>query len=329
MCGVYPLKDVLGPGVEISSTYEGRHITMRDDELYHPTHDPVTGHVAKGDPVVIKEATSMAVGVALTTGIADADLIAVDTEGIWALDVDAEDDGGAGSAVVPGDPLFINRTTCVISKITNVATQIPFGYALGDLAANDTQSIAVKVHFDPNYNVDLQIFKTIDVADPGAAGAAMKLTVTSDIEQTGGRLCALSVTLDPLANVAVQEVRGAEVDVSLATDIAVTGMAVGFSVNLDGGLSFASDVYGAWIHLRTNAKAVGQSAVMRLQANVDVVDRCDSFIHHDGAAVKTWSFGPLASCDAWELADGISGDPTGHLNVLVSGVAREIPLYTP
>ncbi|KKL84371.1 hypothetical protein LCGC14_1965390, partial [marine sediment metagenome] len=34
--GVYA--GALDAGTEVSSTYEGRHLTVRDDELIHPVH---------------------------------------------------------------------------------------------------------------------------------------------------------------------------------------------------------------------------------------------------------------------------------------------------
>jgi hypothetical protein len=136
--GIYPIADALTVGDEISSTYEGRHITFLASELTH-----AGSVVTKGLPVVCGNI----VGVALKTEVAGTDLIAVDTEGIWIIDVFAQDSGGT-SAVAGGDLLYINKTTCVVSKIATPATQIPFGYALGIVGAGLTETIAVKVHFD-------------------------------------------------------------------------------------------------------------------------------------------------------------------------------------
>lgn len=141
--GVYPIADAKDAGDEISSTYEGRHITCLESEITHPTH--TDGFVDKGDPVVIG---NQIVGIALKSAAAASDLIAVDTEGIWVVDVLAQNDAG-DIAVAGGDLLYINVTTCVVSKISLAAGQIPFGYALGIIAASNTDTIAVKVHFDP------------------------------------------------------------------------------------------------------------------------------------------------------------------------------------
>jgi len=164
--GVYTAD--LENGTEVSSTYEGRHLTMVEDELMHPLH-AADAFVNKGDPVIIARALGatphtaygLAVGVALNDAAALTDLIAIDTEGIFNLNVNAFDDNG-GVDVNPGDALFISDDSAgtddsshdgvgnaVISKIRNNAIQIPFGYALGFIAANAFGVIAVKVHWDP------------------------------------------------------------------------------------------------------------------------------------------------------------------------------------
>lgn len=168
--GVYAIADALNPGDEISSTYEGRHVTVLESDLIHPVH--ADGIVNKGDPVVFGAGASgeeVAVGVALG-GDADTvagDLVAVDTEGIWVLDVVAVNDAG-NSAVIGGEQLYINTTTAVISKTRNAATQIRFGYALGVLVAGVTEAIAVKVHFDqPDIGGQDRMYKTVTSGDFG------------------------------------------------------------------------------------------------------------------------------------------------------------------
>jgi len=134
--GVYPVADALAEGDEISSTYEGRHITFLASEL---THAGLV--VTKGLPVVCGNI----VGIAFKTEVAGTDLIAIDTEGIWIVDVKAANDAG-NIAVAGGDELYINTTTCVVSKIASPATQVPFGIALGIISSSLTERIAVKLH---------------------------------------------------------------------------------------------------------------------------------------------------------------------------------------
>jgi len=157
--GVYPIADALNPGDEISSTYEGRHITLLESDLVHPAHADV--FVDKGDPIVSATGTPAIVGVAFKSAVAATDLIAIDTEGIWVLDVVATNDAG-GSAVAGGDRIYINTTTAVLSKIQNVATQVLFGVALGIVTSGNTEAIAVKVHQDPSaINGGARMYKTI------------------------------------------------------------------------------------------------------------------------------------------------------------------------
>jgi len=127
---------------EVSSTYEGRHLTFLASEI---NHGNILAVVTKGYPVIVGEDI---VGVAFNTEVAGSDYIAVDTEGIWMLSVEATDYQG-DVAVVAGDRLYINHTTAVISKNNTVGTHIPFGYALGGVTSSQTAIIAVKVHWDP------------------------------------------------------------------------------------------------------------------------------------------------------------------------------------
>jgi len=158
--GVYPIADVLTVGDEVSSTYEGRHVTVLESDLIHPTH--ADGMADHGDPVVFGTTGLQAVGVVVGPSAAvAADLVTVDTEGIWAVDVYAQDDAGA-SAVAGGDLLYISTVApAVVSKISNQATQIPFGYALGIVGAGLTEVIAVKVHFDPSLDNAKRTYITV------------------------------------------------------------------------------------------------------------------------------------------------------------------------
>ena len=128
---------------EASSTYAGRHVTFEESIITHPSH--TDGFVDGKDPCVVGNQ----VFVAFEGASATTDLIAGDTEGIWWLSVVATDDLG-NSAVARGDWIYINRTTCVLSKISNPATQLFFGSAEGIVTVGATAVCAVKVHAYPN-----------------------------------------------------------------------------------------------------------------------------------------------------------------------------------
>jgi len=131
-------------GEEISSTYEGRHVTVLESAMVHPTH--ADGFVDGGDPVLVGNEI---VGVAFSSAAAATDYISIDTEGVWALVVQGVNDAG-NVAVAAGDEVYINRTTAVLSRISNFATHQPFGTAQSPVVSGVTTTVtAVKVHYDP------------------------------------------------------------------------------------------------------------------------------------------------------------------------------------
>jgi len=141
--GVYPAADVCALGDEISSTYEGRHVTLYGDNISHGSQ---VSYVTKGYGVW----STHAVGMPFTTQTAALGnpLMTFDTEGIWCVYVKGENDGG-DEAVAVGEAVYINTTTGLVSKIRDNATQLPFGYTLGVVGSGLTERVAVKVHWDP------------------------------------------------------------------------------------------------------------------------------------------------------------------------------------
>ncbi|MFA4972442.1 MAG: hypothetical protein WC683_07495 [bacterium] len=138
-------------GDEISSTYEGRHLTFLESELTHPYH--ADGLVDKGDPVLVGDNI---VGIAMNSAAAATDKIVIDTEGIWALYVlgcvsDGTSDGIA-LAMDYGDPVFIKRVPgtdqYILSGQQDPYHFQPFGEVLGAVTASTTSPtlVAVKVH---------------------------------------------------------------------------------------------------------------------------------------------------------------------------------------
>lgn len=261
-------------GQEVSSTYEGRHITLPESYLNHPVHgdnlvdgkDPVTfGAVADG----------YGVGVAFSSAITANDIIAIDTEGIWALNVYAIDDEGA-SAIRIGDIIFINRTTCVLSKISSDTTNLVFGYAL-TTADGDGYShvIVVKVHWDPWYDV---------FRDYTGTGSEDALIIDVDDASTGTPYNrGLHVNYRNTADkAATSEIDGIGVDMSLTQNVhyaypysAYVGTSgdpnityiAGFSSYIDDvGTGTVSTVYGIDNQLNM-VHAPTQSAFMRCRSH--------------------------------------------------------------
>ena len=158
-----PYADYAAVG-EVSSTYEGRHVALPESYLNHPTH--ADGFVDGKDPVTFGAvADGLGVGVAFKSAAAATDVISIDTEGIWALSVVAKQDAG-NVAVRIGDQIFINRTTCELSRMRNIATHIPFGYALDVLDSGVTGIIAVKVHWE-RVDAVVGMFNTLATTEYG------------------------------------------------------------------------------------------------------------------------------------------------------------------
>ncbi len=151
--GVYPAADVCALGDEISSTYEGRHVTLYGDNIEHGSQ---VSYVTKGYGVWFEAAVGMPF--ATQTAALGNLLMTMDTEGIWCVDVKGENDGG-DEAVAVGQALYINTTTGLVSKIRDNSTQLPFGYALGIVGSGSTERVAVKVHWDPISHTVLDVEK--------------------------------------------------------------------------------------------------------------------------------------------------------------------------
>jgi hypothetical protein len=154
IAGRSPLEPYYNPygqeGEEISSTYEGRHVMVMEENLIHPDNTDANGDdfVRKGDPVCFFDG----VGVALKTATAVTEVVPIDTEGIWRLMVINTSD--LFGPVYVGQTLFIDWWDGTITEDPTVGSV--FGYALqsidelvdggGDPLPNPA-IIAVKVHW--------------------------------------------------------------------------------------------------------------------------------------------------------------------------------------
>jgi len=141
-------------GKETSSTYAGRHLTFEESVLVHPYHS-ADGFVDGGDPVRYGDI----VGVAFKSAAAATDMIAIDTEGIWWLNVlgsvSDDSDDGVAEELAPGAPVYIKKTpgtdVYILSGQSDPVSWQPFGYTLSTVTAHLTTPtlVAVKVHWDP------------------------------------------------------------------------------------------------------------------------------------------------------------------------------------
>ena len=250
-------------GDEISSTYEGRHLTVLESAITHPSH--TDGLVDGGDPVLVGD---MIVGVALSSATAATDYIAIDTEGIWALTVQGVD-GIGNVAVAEGDQVYINKTTCVLSKDNDKNTHQRFGIALSPVVSGVLTTVtAVKVHFDPDEAMEIVgdsgAYYVNDAAsttfrhyryDCGATsgfsqGMYLRLAVTG--AAAGGQAARLFTTVDDVSG---STARGAHISL----DFDATGSLTGLGAAMD-----------ATLHIPNAAMAAnGEYAAISADINAD------------------------------------------------------------
>ncbi len=130
-----------GAGEEVSSTFEGRHVLVQEELLYHPYHDAGDDLVRKGDPVLMDGFGG--VGIALKTATSLTEAVPIDTEGIWRLSVTSY------YGIYVGEPLVIDLNGIVSDDFGNAWAV--FGYALQEIPEPQDDSvtaiIAVKVHW--------------------------------------------------------------------------------------------------------------------------------------------------------------------------------------
>ena len=213
MCpqGVYPTADVCAIGEQISSTGEGRHVTLYGDNISHGSQ---VSYVTKGYGVWFEEAVGMPFDTQ-TLALGNP-LMAIDTEGIWCVDVWGQDDAG-NCTVIPGEKLYINTTTGLVSKINNVVAQLPFGYALGTVGSNATERIAVKVHFDPNGWTDRDMYATLTGE---TADNAFAIDVTDESTIAGGMSRGLAINYDATGiQTGTAQINALSIDMSIADDV--------------------------------------------------------------------------------------------------------------
>jgi hypothetical protein len=125
-------------GEQCSSTNEGRYVNFVESELTHPAN--ASGLVEKGMPCVTFELC----GVAMTSASSASEIISLDTEGIWWLDVHAYGVWLTNDIVV-GQRLYIDLFGGT-AEVSDDVIGIPFGWALQGVTFEETELIAVKVH---------------------------------------------------------------------------------------------------------------------------------------------------------------------------------------
>lgn len=125
-------------GEEVSSTSEGRHVSILESNLVHI--NPGDGLVDKGQPVSFGLGwAGSGVGIALKSATSITEFVPVDTEGIWRCEVNSE------FGMIVGQIVFITSAGVLVDWPPDELCHI-FGYTLQPMDPG-TATIAVKVHW--------------------------------------------------------------------------------------------------------------------------------------------------------------------------------------
>jgi len=199
-------------GTEVSSGGEGRVLTFEESVLVHPYH--ADGFVDGKDPVRYDNI----VGVALSGASAVTDSIAIDTEGIFWLNVlgsiSDDSDDGVAAALSPGTPVYIKKTpgtdTYILSGQSDSVSWQHFGYTLSTVGASLTVPtlVAVKVHWDPQEDGTIQKGLSSAMWTSAAAGHSF-FSLRADASSVSGdhRLIYSALTLSG-AGASGESIRG-------------------------------------------------------------------------------------------------------------------------
>ncbi len=318
--GLYPYGEVgSAENDEVSSTYEGRHLTVLGTEI--TSH--VAGHTLQQSkhPMVVGEHI---VGVAFTTETATGKTryVAFDTQGLFLLSVVATDEDG-DNAVVAGDELYIHKTTAIISKNRNTVTHTLFGYALGGVTAGNTAIITVMVHWGPDDEEEL-------VGQQGApfvgADASQRFREYHYEAQGGGYPHGLHIELN-ISTVACISAQALVAKVRWTNDTNLVGgyCAAGeFEIEIAGGAGLIDNMF--CIHLTSHIGALTMTTTVNVETAWIAIDE---YAGEEGSQIKNLfrivdvdSDYPYAN-DNENLFVASSGDktPTHALKFLVNNVA--------
>ncbi len=320
-------------GDEISSTYEGRHIECQESDLVHPSHTDT--FVENGDPVLMG---NNVVGVAFQDASAATDIIAIDTEGIWALTVLREDEVGV-SNIARGDQIFINKTTAVLSKNANKNTHQSFGYALSTLTAGDSGIVAVKVHWDPDDETEM-VGNSVAFLAMGTArsnGREYRYRSTKTSGDIRGQYMALALNgaggsgeahrgRTIVEAVGVLTAHGGHHGLEFDTDGTLTGLGVGHRAtfmcpNRAAFATIAGGMSELWAEgVSTNFAAASMHSIHRFVLDGDATGRATAQNAFEFVNI------PTGNGDQYMLTTADKGAATDGLRVIINGTRYVILL---
>lgn len=177
--------------------------------------------------------------------------------------------------------------------------------------------------------VDWSITHNEGTAAKSAYDAAFKLTTKNTLALTSGRLCGMSINVEPMAATDAYGVVGFEVSTYMQSDTTVSASVNGMLVKVQGGTSIAGDWYGLYVYSAPGEAPGSSSYVLRLEHNSAVTtDGFITFINGSTSPSFLFDCGPNATDTAWAYTGTKTGSETGWLKVQVGTNTRYIQLWT-
>ncbi len=158
--------------------------------------------------------------------------------------------------------------------------------------------------------------------------AAFKLTTANTVALTSGRLCGISINVEPLATTNCYKAVGGEICTYLASDVVTTGSVHGLFVETQGGGTIGGDYFSLYVYSAPSCTPTGDSAVVRLESNVTIDARNTCWISFIGTkGLRAMDFGPTDVTTAWNKDTTVSTQ-AGRIKVRVGSSDRYIALYS-
>lgn len=162
----------------------------------------------------------------------------------------------------------------------------------------------------------------------GTYDAALKVVYVNTAALTSGRICGMSINVEPIATVDSMKVVGGEVCTYMGSSVSLSGSMHGFFVEAQGAGTVTGDWYSLYVYSAPSCTASGSIAAVRIEQNATTDARAGDFIHFvGGKSTFLFTCGPLATQTAWATS-ATSSTGAGWLKIKVGSATRYINLYS-
>lgn len=163
----------------------------------------------------------------------------------------------------------------------------------------------------------------------GTYDAGLKLVYVNTAALTSGRICGISINVEPIATVDSLKVVGGEVCTYMGASVSVSTTVHGLFVETQGAGTVTSDWYSLYVYNAPSCTPGGSKAAVRIEQNATTDARSGNFIDFVGGKSNfLFSCDPLAAQTAWSTTGtpGAVTGATGWLKIQVGSATRYIAL---